>query len=114
MGFFSWKTADTGETIWNKHNRRGPTPCKMLTPDKPPRVERDYNGYGDFGGVDFYAEVDRLNGGTGDRDRGITLAHSREPGGGQVVKPRLVSIDFQGEWGDVSDSADCPTQGYFG
>ncbi len=114
MGFFSWKTSDTKETIWNRHSSKGATPCKLLGPGRDPIICLDYNGYGDFGDdgdlVDYYAELDRMNGGPGDRDAGIKLAFS----GKDHLQPRLVSIDCNLSWEEVPDSPICPTQGYFG
>ncbi len=111
MGFFSWKTSDTNKTVWNRHTRKGPTPCKMLLPGGREYIERAYDGYGDFGGVDFYAALDEINGGTGDRDQGIKRAFSGDDG---VLFPKIASIDYAGTWDDLPDSPMCETQGYFG
>lgn len=57
MGFFSWLTADTNESIANIHSSRyeGKT-VYLLQPDgQPPIEEKAYQGYGDFGGIDAYA-----------------------------------------------------------
>jgi len=115
MGFFSFKTSDTDETIWNRHSRHGATPVKMLLPDGHEVIEENYEGYGDFGGLDFYAEVDRANGGDGDRMRGIHLMdvnhNDTAPAG--VKAPRFVCVDNPAKWDEVPDSPCCPTQGYF-
>ena len=49
MGYFSWLTADTEESI------RVGGKAYLLQPDKPPIFEESYNGYGDFGGIDAYS-----------------------------------------------------------
>lgn len=55
MGFFSWKTADTRGSIWNKFTKKC-RPVYLLQPDgKKPIYEPAYEGYGRFGGVDAYA-----------------------------------------------------------
>ena len=54
MGFFSWKTADTNVSIMNKHSDEGPTPCKMLDNMGNAYIENNYDGYGVFGGIDFF------------------------------------------------------------
>jgi len=53
MGFFSWKTSDTKETIWNRYtnNCRG---VYLLCPDGKHIYEPAYEGYGVFGGVDAH------------------------------------------------------------
>lgn len=60
MGFFSWKTADTGETIWNHYAAsQGAPACRsvfLLQPDGAEPIEEPrYEGYGVFGGVDAAA-----------------------------------------------------------
>lgn len=54
MGFFSWNTSDTQESIMNIHSGL----CKtvyMLQPNGLPNIkEVSYEGYGDFGGIDAY------------------------------------------------------------
>lgn len=66
MGFFSWKTADTRETIWNVYAReqgggRHRT-TYMLRPNGEAAYEEPaYEGYGDFGGVDAFVHLARMN-----------------------------------------------------
>lgn len=64
MGFFSWLTSDTKESIANIHSgheNAGRT-VYMLQPDgKPPVAECAYNGYGMFGGVDAYGWLAEMN-----------------------------------------------------
>jgi hypothetical protein len=51
MGFFSWKTADTDESIANVHTGNHKT-VFLLQPDGAEPIEdRAYDGYGRFGGV---------------------------------------------------------------
>lgn len=75
MGFFSWLTADTGESIANIHSghpNSGKTDY-LLQPDGPPIAQTGYAGYGVFGGVDACAWLAERNG-AGTRDAGIALA----------------------------------------
>jgi hypothetical protein len=115
MGFFSWETSDTNESIRNSFTEEGATPCKMLFPDGTVIECDDYEGYGTFSGVDFYEAVDKLNGGDGDRDNGIRLmdvnSNLAAPVG--VIAPRFVSMDYEGDWASVPDSKQCDEQGYF-
>ena len=54
-------------------------------------LEKNYEGYGVFGNKDYYELLDQMNGGTGDRSRGINLAFGKEPDySGEVLHPALV------------------------
>lgn len=61
MGFFSWKTSDTGRSISNKYSNRGALPVYLYCPDGTKIYEPDYEGYGRFGGQDAYALLARWN-----------------------------------------------------
>ena len=52
MGQFSWKTSDTKRaiTIWDCED--GSFPVYLVTPDNEKILERNYEGYGVFGGYD--------------------------------------------------------------
>ncbi len=116
MGFFSWKTADTGESIRNRWTDDGATPVKMLLPDGTVYTEENYDGYGEFAGHDFYDLVDLLNGGDGtDRRRGIDLMdvnrHDKPPKG--IKAPKLVTLECDKPYADLPDNETCPDQGFF-
>jgi hypothetical protein len=108
MGFFSWINEE-GESIRNRWTDEGPTPVKMIDDTGREWLELDYDGYGDFGGMDFYALVDLMNGGTGDRDRGIELSF----GDGECKEPRLVTPECTKTWDELPPNESCPNQGYF-
>jgi hypothetical protein len=80
MGFFSWKTQDTHESIPSHYSSR-PTFPVTLTDHKGNKYhEPRYEGYGVFGGKDYYELVAEMNGkavGDLDKDRwiGIKLEH---------------------------------------
>ena len=62
MGFFSWFTQDTHRSISNRHSSRGTFRVYMIDPKSGHRYqEYDYDGYGVFGGKDFYVLVAELN-----------------------------------------------------
>lgn len=63
MGYFSWRTADTGESIWNVGSGMHPgKPVYLLQPNGLPAIcEPLYAGYGVFGGVSAYAWLARMN-----------------------------------------------------
>lgn len=120
MGFFSWKTSDTNRSISNTYSARGTFRVIMLMPNGDKFVEENYEGYGEFGGIDFYDAVYELNKHNPkfademsplqeNRIIGIILALDYEK---DVILPRFVEDDSL-DWGDVGDSEDCESQGYF-
>ena len=92
MGFFSWKTQDEGKTIPN--NCSGLATYKVYMIDNKGNVwiEENYEGYGKFGGKDYYELLSEMNGDGPDRSRGIALAFHGNPGGDHtegVLYPNL-------------------------
>jgi len=70
MGFFSWVTQDTKKSICNAYSGKGTFPVTM-TDNKGNRWhEPNYDGYGVFGGKDYFELVAEMNGG-GSREDGI-------------------------------------------
>lgn len=62
MGFFSWKAADSKESILNVHTGLS-RPVYLLQPHgKPPIEESAYEGSGIFGGVDVYLWLPHAHG----------------------------------------------------
>lgn len=62
MGFFSWYTQDTHRSIANRYSPRETFTVYMVDPrDGTLYPEDDYEGYGVFGGKDFYELVAELN-----------------------------------------------------
>jgi len=53
MGFFSWKTSDTGESIPNHYSNRPVFKVHMITEDGQVFTEDNYEGYGVFGGKEL-------------------------------------------------------------
>jgi hypothetical protein len=53
--------------------------------------ESNYDGYGEFGGVDYYELLDKMNGGDGDRSRGINLAFEKIKTDSEILYPALVT-----------------------
>jgi hypothetical protein len=68
MGFFSWFTSDTNKSIANHYSVRSTFPVHMVTEYEQFFTENDYDGYGEFGGKDFYALAAELNGIKGKND----------------------------------------------
>ena len=95
MGFFSWHTCDTDRSIANNASDRETFEVHMITPDGRVFTERDYDGYGEFGGKDFYELLAELNGLGSDRSAGIDLCFKGNPNGDNtpgVIYPKLVEV----------------------
>ena len=75
MGFFSWKTQDTGKSICNVHSRKKPFTVSMHDDKGNVWTESAYDGYGVFGGMDFYELLAKMNG-KETREEGISIAFS--------------------------------------
>jgi hypothetical protein len=113
MGFFSWYTQDTYESIANKYSTR-PTSTVYMIDDKGNRWREDnYEGYGVFGGKDYYELLAEMNGLASDRDAGIDLAYKDSPDGcnPNCKFPNLVE-DPNWEWTNEAPES-CFYQGYF-
>lgn len=115
MGQFSWITSDTKRAISNVQGKT--FPVWMIMPDGVKLLEEEYEGYGVFGGRDFYAVVAQLNNpelkGTDEelRHHGITITFKGDPDGGAGIQPRFVE-DGNLNWEDVENSAHDPNQGW--
>jgi len=76
-GQFSWMTQDTGEQIGSE--RQNTITVYMHDNEGGVFKETSYEGYGEFGGVDYYSLLSRMNGYTdGDRGGGIDLAFGKK------------------------------------
>lgn len=108
MGFFSWKTQDTDRSIPNSYSGRSTFTVYMCDDKGNKWKEDDYEGYGKFGGKDYYELLSEMNGGPSDRSNGITIAYS---GDSNVKYPNLVE-DPNWKWQNEAPEP-CPDQGYF-
>ena len=115
MGFFSWIAMDTGRSIRNRHVE-GYSSQVVYMRDQKGNVwkEDDYDGYGVFGGKDFYqllAEMNEVEGLTGDvnndRQLGIDLAFSKDA----HISPTL-NEHHHSDWVNEHNQH-CPDQGFF-
>jgi len=102
-GQFSWMTQDTGQQIGSQDENQ--IPVYMFDDKGKYYYENDYDGYGVFGGKDYYDLVAEMNGYTADdaeelggmfnnlRGIGVKLAFGElEPkNGGPVLFPALVT-----------------------
>jgi len=91
-GQFSWMTQDTGQQIGSEDENR--IPVYMFDDKGNFWYEPNYDGYGDFGGKDYYELLAQMNGyAKGDRMDGIDMAFGKmkTPNGGPVLFPALVT-----------------------
>ena len=125
MGFFSWNTQDTDKSIANQYSNRKTFRVQMLDNKDNVWTEDDYEGYGRFGGKDYYELLAEMNGFTSDktgdeytdeaRGFGIDIAF-KDNGSGVATEgvyyPNLIekADGWVYEMGGP-DSCDC--QGYF-
>lgn len=61
MGMFSWKTNDTRRSIWNRYSNHGTFRVYMVDHLGNQWIEDSYEGYGEFGGKDFYELLAEMN-----------------------------------------------------
>jgi len=125
MGFFSWKTMDTDESIANQYSNRKTFRVQMLDNKGNVWTEDNYEGYGKFGGKDFYELLAEMNGFTSDktgdeytdeaRGFGINVAF-KDNGSGIATKgvlyPNLIE-QADGWFYNESGPENCEHQGYF-
>ena len=107
MGFFSFKTQDTNRSIANKHSGR--KTFKVFMHDNKGNVypESNYEGYGDFGGLDYYKLLADMNG-LKDRNEAIHVSCNKKA---ELVYPNLTeSADWT--WRNA-EPQNCEFQGYF-
>ena len=106
MGFFSWKTSDTGRSISNRYSDRGVFTVHMITRDGLVWSESNYDGYGVFGGKDLYELLAELNPGyRKTREAGIDITFKNNPSGdynGLFEMPKLVE-DLIIDYNDYDD-----------
>ena len=119
MGFFSFKTCDTKRSIANAFSKRKTFDVHLITPDGRVFTEKNYEGYGEFGGKDYYELLAELNGLGSERGLGITLAFQGNPSGDNtpnMVYPKLVEfldLDVVAQYNRLPNPKSCKHQGYF-
>jgi len=81
MGQFSWITQDTNEAIREIYGCDDQELTTAYMHDHEGNVweETSYEGYGDFGGKDYYELLAEMNGLQSNRSKGIDLAFSGTP-----------------------------------
>lgn len=108
MGQFSWITQDTHEPIREKYGCGDKSKTTAYMHDHLGNVweEKDYEGYGEFGGKDFYELLAEMNNLDSDRSLGIELYHSDKP----FISPNLTRYK---NWKWINKTPlDDPNQGW--
>ncbi|QIR16345.1 hypothetical protein [Shewanella aestuarii] len=124
MGFFSFKTCDSKESIANIHSNHpnaGRTVYLLQPNGERPIQETAYQGYGDFGHVDAYAWLAKFNATDVEhldlvkdaetlRHIGIAMTFE-EPE--KIKYPLKFSFNEKAVYELLAASEDCEYQGYF-
>lgn len=121
MGFFSWITQDTGRSISNSFSKRGTFTVFMVNPvTKESYQENNYEGYGVFGGKDYFELLAEINGAKTKnnklREAGIDMAYPANPKKPKkkLIYPILVeNLENASNFDGSKEALDCPDQGYF-
>ena len=125
MGFFSWKTQDTDRSIANTYSNNKTFRVQMIDNKGNVWTETQYDGYGVFGGKDYYELLAEMNGFVSDktgeaytdeaRGFGITIAF-KDNGSGVgtegVYYPNLIEL-ADGWVYEMAGPDSCDFQGYF-
>jgi len=106
MGFFSWKTQDTDRSIPNMYSDKPTFAVYMFDNNGNVWREDNYEGYGVFGGKDFYELLAEMNG-LKTRLEGIDLSFSDEP----FISPNLYEYPNR-KWVN-RHPIECESQGIF-
>ena len=85
MGFFSWWTQDTNLSIANRHSSQSTFPVTMLDDKGNAYTELDYDGYGVFGGKDYYELLFEMNREVADKYQHYVPSHE---------EPRIMGISL--------------------
>ena len=113
MGMFSWLTQDTNRSIANKYCSRPTFRVFMVNPLTDEAYEEtDYEGYGEFGGKDYYELLAEINGKSSDRNVGIDLEFDT-PVNKRIIYPVLVEHLENAKMYYGQEPKNCPFQGYF-
>lgn len=119
MGFFSWKTQDTNRSIDNKYSNESTFPVTMIDNKGNRFLETKYDGYGVFGGKDYYillAEMNGINGLDEEDMRNNAISkvyqYSQNDENPELIYPNLV--EYPDNWTYTPNSPEnCEFQGFF-
>jgi len=113
MGFFSWITLDSKRSIPSTYAEDRPTfAVKMHDNLGNEYLEEDYEGYGIFGGTDFYVLLAEMNDLGPDRGKGIDLAFD-EDRPASTLWPQFTEHKLPDNFDFTVEPTSCAHQGYF-
>ena len=117
MGFSSFLTSDTQESIWNVYTNTCRT-VYMLQPNGLSPIRDDgYQGYLVFGGVDVFVWIAKINGITdladeeAYRNAGLKIMYDDEHNH-NLYLPRF-SFNKNAIYEELPNAKFCPNQGFF-
>jgi len=116
MGFFSYLTADTKESIPSSYSVRQTFPVYVLSPHGENIYEPAYEGYGVFGGVDVFVHLlktnfpDVVKGKSEEEIRRLYFSDYYNVNWKYPLKISREDVDY---FSIDGVSKDCPYQGYF-
>lgn len=134
MGFFSWRTIDGTKSITNAFSVKGALPVAVLIPKEfggGALIEKNYQGYGVFGGRDVYALLAQWNypeqckntNGYFENDEfcrglGIDIACYESDMGKLTYPLKIVTLEYYNKAETIYEDhygfcENCPNQGYF-
>lgn len=117
MCFFSWRAQDTGRSISNRYSNRSTFPITMIDNKGNRYFEPNYEGYGVFGGKDYYILLAEMNNIPRDinesdadyRKKGLEVELSKKP---TTLFPNLVEVPDH--WNYTFNEPEwCEYQGFF-
>ncbi len=107
MGMFSWITKDTKRSIYTKYSERNSTFTVYMHDDEGNVWKEDsYEGYGEFGGKDYFELLAEMNGFPSDRMIGIDINRTPKCKKYPILTERK---KYNGLFNVSCDN--CPTQG---
>ena len=111
-GQFSWMTQDTDQQIGSEEENTLPF-VYMHDNDGNKWLEKRYEGYGVFGGKDYYELLDQMNGGTGDRSEGIRKAFDPTLKGNVLFPALTVSPNLPSSHDFTQEAEHDPNQSWY-
>jgi|NOAtaT_6_FD_contig_31_5913387_length_1017_multi_4_in_0_out_0_2 hypothetical protein len=109
MGFYSFISQSDGKSIANVHSSREAVTVYMHDHEGNVYVEKAYEGYGDFGGVNYYDLMARMNNLEGSWE--AIQTYFAESGTDHIKWPNVVTTS-DWTWKNERPQS-CPEQGFF-
>ena len=124
MGYFSWITSDTDESIAARRSERPTKTVYLLSPDGKHLREDDYEGFGVFGGTDAFVwwmrhnKPEECGDSTAEEIRRMFFANGSKiyhetNGGRENCEFPIKLASKPADYDSVDASVACPEQGYF-